>query len=70
MTSANIVENQVARQNQRITHSSKQCASRRRIDEGGKKLRRIGSIKDICFRRRRNETKVHLNLTLTGTNST
>ena len=39
------------------------------MDEGSRKLRRIGSIKEICFRRRRKETIIFLlpsDLTLTG----
>ena len=36
------------------------------MDEGARKLRRIGSIRIYVFRRRRNEIIFHSNLTLTG----
>ena len=36
------------------------------MDEGSRKLRWIGSIKEICFRRRRKETILPFELTLTG----
>ena len=36
------------------------------MDEEARKLRRIGSIKEIGFRRRRNETVLPSDLTLSG----
>ena len=36
------------------------------MDVGSRKLRRIGSIKEICFRHRRKETILPSDLTLTG----
>ena len=36
------------------------------MDEGSRKLRRIDSIKEICFRRWRKETLLPSDLTLTG----
>ena len=36
------------------------------MDEEARRLRRIGSIKEICFRRRRNETILPSDLTLAG----
>ena len=44
----NILEDQVARQNQEIKQT-RQCVSRRWMDEGARKLRRIDSIKEIVF---------------------
>ena len=36
------------------------------MDEEARRLRRIGSIKEICFRRRRNEPILPSDLTLAG----
>ena len=44
----------------------KQCVSRQWMDEEARRLRRIGSIKEIGFRRRRNETILPSDLTLAG----
>ena len=41
-----------------------QCAIRRRMYEGARNLRKIGSFKEIGFRRRRNEATVTSNLIL------
>ena len=49
---ANVFEDEAqARQNQRIQQSSnhKQCPSRRRMDEGVRKVTTIGSIAEIGF---------------------
>ena len=58
----------MARQNQGIkqTRDRKQCVSRQWMDEEARRLRRIGSIKEIGFRRRRNETILPSELTLAG----
>ena len=42
----------------------KQCVSRQWMDENARKLRRIGSIKEIVFRRWQNETILPSDLTL------
>ena len=44
----------------------RQCVSRQWMDEEARRLRKIGSIKEICFRRRRNETILPSDLTLAG----
>ena len=47
------------------TRNRKQCVSCQWIDEEARRLRRIGSIKEV-FRRRRNETILPSDLTLAG----
>ena len=44
----------------------RQCVSRQCMDEDARKLRRIGSIKEIVFRRLRKETILPCDLTLAG----
>ena len=44
----------------------KQCVNHQWMDEEARRLRRIGSIKEIDFRRRRNETILPFDLTLAG----
>ena len=67
---ANILENQAQWRDKTKGLSKliivKQCVSRQWMDEDARKLRRIGSIKEICFRRRRNETISPSDLTLAG----
>ena len=48
---ANILENQAQWCDKTInqSHNRKQCVSRQRMDEEARRLRRIGSIKDIGF---------------------
>ena len=66
---ANILEDQTQQRDKtkglgRQFWNCKQCMSRRRMDEDVRKLRRIGSFKEVGFRHRRNETIFRSNLAL------